>query len=48
MFVAVHKIWKTAACTPVYKDNGIDFYSMKEETKVAGPWSHGEKPKANG
>lgn len=25
-------------------DNGADRYCMKEETRVAGPWSYGHKP----
>jgi hypothetical protein len=41
MMKAIHKIWPTAACTSVYKDNGIDIYSMKEETRVEGPWEYG-------
>lgn len=30
---------------PVTKDNGIDMYCCKEETRLEGPFQHGEMPK---
>lgn len=29
---------------PVKRDNGVDAYCMKEDTRVEGPWEFGEKP----
>lgn len=30
---------------PVTRDNGIDMYCRKEETRIAGPYSFGTMPK---
>lgn len=41
---ALKKCCKHAHFTPVKKDNGIDAYAMKVETRLEGPWEYGVRP----
>lgn len=41
---ALKKICKRSHFQKVLKDNGIDGYCNKEETRIKGPWSYGTKP----
>jgi len=38
------KLCKHTHWEPVSKDNGAAAYCMKEETRLDGPWTYGEKP----
>lgn len=38
------KICKYTHWEPVSKDNGAADYCMKEETRLQGPWTFGERP----
>ena len=41
---AMKKVCKHTHWEPVQKDNGAADYCMKEETRIEGPWTFGEKP----
>lgn len=41
---AMKKICKYTHWEPVKKDNGAADYCMKEETRLEGPWTFGERP----
>jgi len=41
---ALKKLCGKSHFEPVEKDNGIDAYCMKEETRVDGPWEFGVRP----
>ena len=34
-------------CVAIKVDNGVDTYCMKEETRVDGPWTFGQRPIKN-
>ena len=41
---AMKKVCKHTHWEPVNKDNGAADYCMKEDTRVEGPWTYGERP----
>ena len=41
---AMKKVCKYTHWEPVKKDNGAADYCMKEDTRVEGPWTFGERP----
>lgn len=43
-FTAVKKLAPKCHFEEVKKDNGVDAYCMKEDTRLDGPWEHGIKP----
>lgn len=41
---AIKKFWNKLHCEPVVINNGADDYCMKDDTRIDGPWTFGERP----